>query len=71
MIINGQHIITASQELQIKRCVEERKVQLQKWDAYILWTLDPNKLRAISRFYNATNHLDHAQSTWGNQIINC
>lgn len=71
MIINGQHSITASKQLQIEGCCEERKVKLQRWDAYIVWTLDANKLRAISKFYNATNHLDHAQPTWGNQIISC
>jgi len=71
MIINGQHSITASKELQQGGCGEARQKELQTWDAFIVWTLDQNKLRNISKFYNYTNHLDHAQPTWGNQIISC
>jgi hypothetical protein len=71
MIINGQHSITASKELQRAGCGEARKVELQNWDAYIVWSLDHNKLRNISKFYNCTNHLNHAQPSWGNQIISC
>ena len=71
MIINGQHSITASQELQKEGCGEERREKLQHWDAFIVWSLDHAKLRNISKFYNITNHLDHAQPTWGNQIIAC
>ena len=71
MIINGQHSITASQELQLAGCGEKRKQELAEWDAFIVWTLDPVTLTTISKFYNSTNHLDHAQPTWGNQIISC
>ena len=34
-----------------------------------MWTLDPATLMNISQFYNCTNQLDHAQSTWGSQIV--
>ena len=71
MIINGQHSITASQELQETGCSEPRRSELQMWDAYIVWTLDDAKLRNISSFYNCTNHLNHAKPTWGNQMISC
>jgi hypothetical protein len=71
MIINGQHSITAAKELQEAGCGEERKALLRTWDAFIVWTLDAAKLTNISKFYNCTNHLDHAQPTWGNQIISC
>ena len=71
IIISGQHSITASQELQKEGCGEERREQLQHWDAFIVWSFDHVKLRNISKFYNITNHLDHAQPTWGNQIIAC
>ena len=70
MIINGQHSITASQELQEAGCSEPRRSELQMSDAYIVWTLDDAKLRNISSFYNCTNHLNHAKPTWGNQMIN-
>ena len=36
MIINGQHSITASQELQARRCGEPRRSKLQMWDTYIV-----------------------------------
>ena len=69
MIINGQHSITASNELQISGCAEKRRLELAKWDAYIVWSLDPVKLTNISKFYNSANHLEHAQPMWGWQII--
>ena len=69
MIINGQHSITASKELQISGCGDKRRVELSKWEAYIVWSLDPVKLTNISKFYNSTNHLEHVQPTWGWQLI--
>jgi hypothetical protein len=41
MIINGQHSIAASKELQLEGCGEERRRALEKWDAIIVWDLDP------------------------------
>ena len=34
-----------------------------------MWSLDPVKLTSISKFYNSTNHLEHAQPTWRWLII--
>jgi hypothetical protein len=36
---------------------------------YIVWDLNTVRLTQISKFYNSTNHLNHAQPTWGNQIV--
>jgi hypothetical protein len=69
MIINGQHSIAASKELQVDGCGEDRRRALEKWDAIVVWDLDPVRLTKISKFYNSTNHLNHAQPTWGNQIV--
>jgi hypothetical protein len=69
MIINGQHNIQASKELQLDGCGEERCSALEKCDAIIVWDLDTVRLTKISKFYNLTNHLNHAQPTWGNQIV--
>jgi hypothetical protein len=69
MIINGQHSIAASKHLQEEGCVEKRRKELATWEAYIVWSLDPLKLHDISKFYNSTNHLRHAQPTWGWQLI--
>ena len=63
MIINGQHSITASKELHIFGCGDKPCIELSKWEAYIV------KLTNISKFYNSTNHLEHAQPTWGWQLI--
>ena len=63
MIINGQHNIQASKELQLEGCGEERCNALEKWDAIIFWDLDPVHLTKISKFYNMTNHLNHVQPT--------
>jgi hypothetical protein len=69
MIINGQHSIQASKELHLEGCGEERRRALEKWDVIIVWDLDPVRLTKILKFYNMTNHLNHAQPTWGNQIV--
>ena len=60
MIINEQYSIIASKELQILGCGEKCCLELAKGEAYIVWTLDPVKLTNISKFYNSTNHLEHA-----------
>ena len=44
-------------------------VELSRWNAYIVWSLDFVKLTNISKFYNSTNHLVHAQPTWRWQLI--
>jgi hypothetical protein len=66
MIINNQHSITASKELQLEGCGKERRRALEKWLAIIVWELDPGRLTQISKFYNSTNHPNHAQPTWRN-----
>ena len=72
MIINGQHSITASKQLQdVLPHGDKRRSELQAWEAFIVWSLDADQLRNISRFYNCTNHLNLVQPTWGNQIISC
>jgi hypothetical protein len=69
MIINGQHNIAASKELQLEGCGKYRCHALEKWEAIIVWDLDHVWLTQISKFYNSTNHLNHTQPIWGNQIV--
>jgi hypothetical protein len=69
LIINGQHSITASKLLQQSPVREARKIELQTWKAYIVWSLKKNQLLCISEWYNACNHLKHSQSTWGSNIL--
>ena len=71
MIINDQHSIMASQQLQLKGYGEDRKNELKSWEAVIVWTLDPVQLTEISKFYNSSNHLTHSQPMWRNQIVSC
>ena len=66
MIINSQHIIAALKELQVDGCSEDRCCVLEKWDVIVVWDLDPVHLTKISKFYNSTNHLNHAQPIWKN-----
>ena len=69
MIINGQHSIAASKELQLEGYGEERHCALEKQNAIIVWDLEPIQFTQISRFYNLMNHLNHAQPMWENQIV--
>ena len=50
MIINGQHSITASQELQKEGCSEDRREKLQHWDAFIVWSLDHANYKTSQSF---------------------
>jgi hypothetical protein len=69
LIINGQYIVTVSKQLQLTVVREARKIELQTWKAYIVWSLKKNQLLCISEWYNACNHLKHSQSTWGSNIL--
>jgi hypothetical protein len=69
LIINGQHNVTASKLLQQSPVRDARKVELQTWKAYIVWSLKKNQLLCISEWYNACNHLKHSQSTWESNIL--
>ena len=59
IIINGQHNIVASKELQVDGCGEDRRRVLEKFDAIVVWDLDLVRLTKISKFYKSTNHLNH------------
>jgi hypothetical protein len=69
LIINGQHSVTASKQLQLTAVREARKIELQMWKVYIIWSLKKNQLLCILEWYNAYNHLKHSQSTWGLNIL--
>jgi hypothetical protein len=69
LIINGQHSVTTSKQLQLTTVREAKKIELQTWKAYIVWSLKKNQLLCISEWYNACNHLKHSQSTWGSNIL--
>lgn len=68
-IINGQHSVAASKSLIEDNASEELVRDLRRWDAYIVWTLDIDKLRKISAFYNRVNHLAPFKPTWASNIL--
>ena len=41
----------------------------RKWNAYIVWTKDVEKLRKILAFYNGVNHLAPFKPTWVSNIL--
>ncbi|KAG0593715.1 hypothetical protein M758_UG013400 [Ceratodon purpureus] len=68
-IINGQHSVAASKSLIEDNASEELVRDFRRWDAYIVWTHDIDKLRKISAFYNRVNHLAPFKPTWASNIL--
>ena len=68
-IINGQHSVAASKSLIEDNATEELVRDFRKWNAYIVWTKDHDKLRKISAFYNRVNHLAPFKPTWASNIL--
>ncbi|KAG0594496.1 hypothetical protein M758_UG082500 [Ceratodon purpureus] len=68
-IINGQHSVAASKSLIEDNASEELLRDFRRWDAYIVWTKDHDKLRKISAFYNRVNHLAPFKPTWASNIL--
>lgn len=62
-IIDGQHCVQASIDLHSEKISNARKVDLESWNAYIVYDRDSARLTAISEFYNTTNLLKHAHPT--------
>ena len=60
LIINGQHSITASKQIQQSNLQDARKDELQTWKASIVWSLKKNQLVCILDLYNTCNHLKHS-----------
>ncbi|KAG0594345.1 hypothetical protein M758_UG069000 [Ceratodon purpureus] len=68
-IINGQHSVAASKSLIEDNANEELLRDFKRWDVYIVWTHDIDKLRKISAFYNRVNHLAPFKPTWASNIL--
>ncbi|KAG0597317.1 hypothetical protein M758_UG327900, partial [Ceratodon purpureus] len=68
-IINGQHRVAATKSLIEDNASEELLRDFRRWDAYIVWTHDVDKLRKISAFYNRVNHLAPFKPTWASNIL--
>ena len=68
-IINGQHSVAAAIEMQSSGHSEEIVKAVQNWDAFVVWSEDPEHLRRISRYYNRCNHFSMFQPTWGTNVV--
>ena len=57
-IINGQHSVAASKMMMEEGSgvSEEVRNHFRTWNCFIVWSLDVEKLRYISAFYNHVNH---------------
>jgi hypothetical protein len=47
LIINREHSVTTSKQLQLTTVREARKIELQMWKAYIVWSLKETQLLCI------------------------
>lgn len=70
IIINGQHSVEASKRMQNDDSVDQNvKDFFKTWNAFVVWSLDLNKLRTISAFYNRCNHFSIFSPTWATNIL--
>ena len=70
-IINGQHSVAAS-KMKMEEgsgVSEEVRNHFRTWNCFIVWSLDVEKLRYISAFYNCVNHFQAIQPSWATNIF--
>ena len=70
-IINGQHSVEASKMMMEEGngVSEEVRNHFRTWNCFIVWSLDAEKLRYISAFYNRVNHFQAIQPSWATNIL--
>ena len=70
-IINGQHSVAASKMMMEEGSgvSEEVRNHFRTWNCFIVWSLDAEKLRYISAFYNRVNHFQAIQLSWATNIL--
>ena len=70
-IINGQHSVAASKMMMEEGSgvSEEVRNHFRMWNCFIVWSLDVEKLRYISAFYNRVNHFQAIQPSWATNIL--
>ena len=70
-IINGQHNVEASKMMMEEGSgvSEEVRNHFRTWNCFIVWSLDAEKLRYISAFYNCVNHFQAIQPSWATNIL--
>ena len=70
-IINGQHSVAASKMMMEEGSdvSEEVRNHFRTWNCFIVWSLDAEKLRYISAFYNCVNHFQPIQLSRATNIL--
>src|SRR5579875_3180447 len=68
-IINGQHSVAASKAMIEGNVPETIRKDFRTWNCFIVWSLEPDKLRKISAFYNRVNHFAPFKPTWATNIL--
>ena len=70
-IINGQHSVEASKFIfdDTNNVDPEEREHFRKWNCFIVWSEDAEKLRCISAYYNQTNHFVAIQPSWATNIL--
>jgi hypothetical protein len=68
-IINGQHSIGASQKMLASDLLEAIAKPFSKWNCFIVWLKDKNRLRQISGYYNRCNHFSMFKPTWATNVL--
>ena len=70
-IINGQHSVEASKFMfdDTNSVDPEEREHFRKWNCFIVWSEDAEKLRCISAYYNRTNHFVAVQPSWATNIL--
>ena len=70
-IINGQHSVAANKMMMEEGSgvSEEVRNHFRTWNCFIVWSLDAEKLRYISAFYNRVNHFQAIQPSWATNIL--
>jgi len=70
-IINGQHSVAASRMMMEDNSEidETTQKEFEKWNCFIVWSNDAEKLRSISAYYNRVNHFQAIQPSWATNIL--
>jgi hypothetical protein len=68
-IINGQLSVGASQKMLASDLSEAIVKPFLKWNYFIVWSKDKNRLRQISGYYNRCNHFSMFKPTWATNVL--
>ncbi len=70
-ILNGQHSVAASESIiREKLCPDSEIKHFEKWNCFIVWSLNKEKLRRISAYYNRVNHFSVFKPDWSTNVLN-